>query len=143
MAERKEERERKQRERLETRLRKQAEKEERTRQQAEKKEERARQKGAKKAAKGKKDRQQQTKGQQDVQEQSENICQGCGGHYEDDDEDAKEGWIGCDEHGCWRWYHYWSAGHLHLPDPRLNGCVQLAKRRMTNNPKAECHVSAV
>ena len=25
----------------------------------------------------------------------------------------------------------------------LDGCVQLAKRRMTNNPKAECHVSAV
>ena len=33
-------------------------------------------KGSKEAAKGKKDRQQQTKGQQDVQEQSENICQG-------------------------------------------------------------------
>ena len=64
-------------------------------------------KGSKKAAKGKKDRQQQTKEQHDVKEQSENICQGCGGHYKDDDEDTKEGQIGCDEYGCWHWYHYW------------------------------------
>ena len=28
-------------------------------------------------------------------------------------------WFGCDERGCWRWYHYWCAGHLDIPDPKL------------------------
>jgi len=51
--------------------------------------------------------------------EDENTCQVCKGHYDDDDEEAKEGWIGCDERGCWRWYHYWCVGHLDMPDPKL------------------------
>ena len=27
--------------------------------------------------------------------------------------------LGCDERGCWRWHHYWCAGHLDRPDPKL------------------------
>ena len=33
----------------------------------------------------------------------ENICQGCGAHFEDDDdEDDQQAWIGCDKKGCER-----------------------------------------
>lgn len=53
-------------------------------------------------------------------EEDETVCQGCGGHYEDDDEQSQAGWIGCDEQGCWRWYHYWCVGHLEMPDPKLH-----------------------
>ena len=54
-----------------------------------------------------------------VEAEDESVCQGCGGHYDDDDPDAQEEWIGCDEQGCWRWYHYWCAGDLDMPDPKL------------------------
>ena len=116
VAERKDERERKQKERLEERMRKQAEKQERARQQAVKREERAKQKAMKKAATTA--RKQRRQGRTTEQE-NENICQGCNGLYEDDDEDSQAGWIGCDERGCWRWYHYWCAGELDVPDPKL------------------------
>ena len=51
--------------------------------------------------------------------EDENICQGCEGHFDDDDEESQEAWIGCDERGCWRWFHYWCAGQLDVPDPKL------------------------
>ena len=45
----------------------------------------------------------------------ENICQGCGAHFDDDDEDDQQAWIGCDKKGCERWYHYWCAGFPNMP----------------------------
>lgn len=68
--------------------------------------------GSKKKATGRSQR----RGKQ--KRENENTCQACGGHYDDDDE-AQEGWIGCDERGCWRWYHYWCVGHLDMHDPKL------------------------
>ena len=35
-------------------------------------------------------------------EVNENICQECGGNYDDDYQDA---WIGCDNEECGRWFH--------------------------------------
>ena len=52
-------------------------------------------------------------------------------HYDDDNEEAKEGWIGCDERGCWQWYHYWCVGHLDMPDPIDLSSLQ--KKRMIHN----------
>ena len=51
--------------------------------------------------------------------EDENVCQGCNGNYDSDDEEAQESWIGCDEKGCWRWYHYRCGGELDMPDPKL------------------------
>ena len=69
-------------------------------------------------ARGRQERGRQTGGKCG-EDEDENICQVCGGNYDDDDEEAQEGWIGCDERGCWRWYHYWCVGHLDMPDPKL------------------------
>ena len=46
---------------------------------------------------------------------SDDVCQGCGDSYEDDDADAKQFWVGCDQ--CSRWYHYWCANLLQMPEP--------------------------
>ena len=43
----------------------------------------------------------------------ENICQGCGDCYDDDDTDTQEFWVGCDR--CPRWYHYWCVNLGHMP----------------------------
>ena len=44
----------------------------------------------------------------------EEVCQECGGLYEDDDEAEQAGWIGCDRE-CGRWFHYWCAGFARKP----------------------------
>ena len=44
----------------------------------------------------------------------EEMCQGCGVMYDDDDEAEQAGWIGCDNE-CGRWYHYWCAGFTRKP----------------------------
>ena len=36
------------------------------------------------------------------EDEDENICQVCRGNYDDDGDEAQEGWIGFDEMGCWR-----------------------------------------
>lgn len=91
---------------------------ERIKEHEEQRKEKAAQKGRKKkvtrSRNGKKNQEKQA-GAED-----ENTCQSCGGKYEDDDDDAKEGWIGCDERGCWRWYHYWCVGKLDVLDPKLH-----------------------
>ena len=51
--------------------------------------------------------------------EDENTCQGCGGHYDSDDEEIQQTWIGCDKRGCWRWYHFGCGGQLDMPDPKL------------------------
>ena len=53
------------------------------------------------------------------EDEDKNMCQVCRGNHDDDDEEAQEGWIGCDERGCWRWYHYWCVGQLEMPDPKI------------------------
>ena len=47
-------------------------------------------------------------------------CQECGKAYEDDSEDDRKTWIGCDN--CWRWFHYGRAGFKRKPSKkqRLN-----------------------
>ncbi len=98
---------------------------ERIREQEEKKKEKAAEKAAKKGRRKQKSKPPTKRGKQAagrhraVPTEDENICQECGGHYEDDDEESQEAWIGCDERGCWRWYHYWCVGHLDMPDPKL------------------------
>ena len=103
---------------------------ERVRKQEEEKKERAVKKGStrrkargKGQGRGRQARGRQTRGRQTGrkcgEDEDENICQVCRGNYDDDDEEAQEGWIGCDERGCWRWYHYWCVGHLDMPDPKL------------------------
>ncbi len=59
------------------------------------------------------------KGKKDSSEEDENTCQGCGGHYDSDDEDTQKTWIGCDNRDCWRWYHFGCGGQLDMPDPKL------------------------
>ena len=61
----------------------------------------------------------QKKGKAAKKKKDENICQGCDGHYDSDDDETQESWIGCDKKGCWRWYHYWCGGELDIPDPKL------------------------
>ena len=102
---------------------------ERIRKQEEEKKERAAKKGSTRSkgrgraqARGRQTRGRQTRGRQTrgkCGDEDENICQVCRSNYDDDDEEAQEGWIGCDERGCWRWYHYWCVGHLDMPDPKL------------------------
>ena len=47
----------------------------------------------------------------------ENICQGWKDSYVDDDDDnTKEFWVGCDTSGCQRWFHYCCANLRHMPD---------------------------
>ena len=50
-----------------------------------------------------------------ISEEDENICQECGGAYDDDDEEAQRAWIVCDGPQCWKWYHYWCAGFESKP----------------------------
>lgn len=104
-AQKREERERRQRERAQ----KQGEKQQKAQEQAKKKEERARQRAEKQ------EKQKQKKKRQRKEDCNDNVCQGCGGHYDEDEEESKEGWIGCDERGCWRLYHYWCAGLVNMP----------------------------
>ena len=59
------------------------------------------------------------RGKKNYTDEDENTCQGCGGHYDSDDEDTQMTWIGCDKRGCWRWYHYGCGGQLDMPDPKL------------------------
>lgn len=82
----------------------------RIREKAEEKERKKQEKAAKKGKRGRK--------KKDSNE-DENVCQGCHGTYDDDDEETQEAWIGCDERGCWRWYHYWCGGENDMPDPKL------------------------
>ena len=71
------------------------------------------QKQAKKQQRAEKQEKQKKKRQR-KEHCDENVCQGCREHYDEDEEESKEGWIGCDERGCWRWYHYWCAGLFRL-----------------------------
>ena len=75
---------------------------ERIRKQEEEKKERAAKKGStrKNARDRAQERGRQTGGKCG-EDENESICQVCRGNYDDDDEEAQEGWIGCDERGCW------------------------------------------
>ena len=86
---------------------------ERIRKQEEEKKERAAKKGStRKNARGRaQERGRQTRGRQTRgrqtggkcgEDEDENICQVCRGNYDDDGDEAQEGWIGFDEMGCWR-----------------------------------------
>lgn len=46
----------------------------------------------------------------------ENVCQGCGDNYNDDNDDTKDFWVGCDRPECGRWYHYWCANLREMPE---------------------------
>ena len=47
-------------------------------------------------------------------EEDENVCQGCKKRYEEDSEEAKEWWLGCNT--CWRWWHFQFADYVEMPD---------------------------
>ena len=43
------------------------------------------------------------------------MCQGCGAHFDEDEESAQRAWIGCDGPECWRWFHFYCAGFKKKP----------------------------
>ena len=58
----------------------------------------------------------------------EDICQVCKVRYDEDDDDDKDGWIGCDGDRN-RWYHYWCAGFKRMPTSRQQFLCQYCKKR--------------
>ena len=59
------------------------------------------------------------------------ICQVCKVKYDEDDDD-KDGWIGCDG-DCNRWYHYWCAGFKRMSTSRQQFLCQYCKKGATSN----------
>ena len=54
-------------------------------------------------------------------------CEVCGGTYEDDSEEKKKAWIGCDRTGCDRWFHYWCVGFKRKPSTRCKFLCYVCK----------------
>ena len=66
------------------------------------------------------------KSSNDDEDAVEEKCQKCGKWYEDDDEEVKETWIGCDN--CWRWYHYTCVDLLVKPSEDEYWCCHQCKK---------------
>ena len=55
-----------------------------------------------------------TSGKKNKDSIREDVCQGCKGLFDDDD--YQKSWIGCDKADCGRWFHFWCAGFVSMPD---------------------------